>query len=102
MTSSRPVVMKFALIPKNSSVCGVNLDSWLLDKILYTVGKSDIPLQLLQSVLSPFLQIGKMIDSFQYPGNSFLFKIVLISLYISENCSTPWFDQFCWDLIKTW
>jgi len=34
MTSSQPVVMKSAMITKNSSVYGVNLDSRLLDKIL--------------------------------------------------------------------
>jgi len=43
MTSSRPVVMKSVMIPKNSSVYGVKLDSRMLDKILYIVGKSDIP-----------------------------------------------------------
>ena len=32
----------------------------MLDKILHVVGKSDMPVQLLQSVLSPFLQIGTM------------------------------------------
>jgi len=33
------------------------------DKILYIVDKSDMPLQVLQSVLSPFLYTGTMIDS---------------------------------------
>jgi len=40
----------------------------MLDKILYVVGKSDMPLWLLQSVLSPFLWIGTMIDSFHSSG----------------------------------
>jgi len=49
--------------PVISSVCGVNLDSRMLDKILYVIGKSDMPLQLLQSVISPFLKIGTLINS---------------------------------------
>jgi len=32
------------LSPKISSACGVNLDSRMLDKILYIVDKSDMPL----------------------------------------------------------
>ena len=32
----------------------------MLDKILYVVGKSEMPVQLLQSLLSPLLQIGTM------------------------------------------
>jgi len=46
----------------------------MLDKILYVVGKSDMRLQLLQSVLSPFLYIDTMINSFQSSGNSSLFR----------------------------
>jgi hypothetical protein len=53
----------------------------MLDKILYVVGKSVKPLQLLQSVLSPFLWIGTMVDSFHSPGSSSLFQIAMISLY---------------------
>jgi len=40
----------------------------MLDKILYVPGKSDKPLLLLQSLLSPFLQIGTTIDSFHSPA----------------------------------
>jgi len=43
--------------PRISSAYGVDLDSRILDKILY-VSKSYMPLQLLQSVLSPFLCRG--------------------------------------------
>ena len=43
MISSRPVAMKSAIIPKNSSVFGVKLDSRMLDKILYIDGKSNMP-----------------------------------------------------------
>ena len=47
----------------------------MLDKILYVVGKSDMPLQLVQSLLSSFLYsyLGKMIDSFHS-----LFKVEVI------------------------
>lgn len=37
-----------------------SLDSRMLDKILHVVDKSDMPVQLLQPVLSPFLQIATM------------------------------------------
>jgi len=38
-------VLKFTLmIPIISSAYGVNIDSRMLDKILYLVGKSDMPL----------------------------------------------------------
>ena len=67
------------------STNGVYLDSRTLDKILYAVDISDMPLQLLQSVLSPFLQIGTMIDSFDSSDNSSLSQIELISLWISER-----------------
>ena len=51
----------------------------MLDKILYVVGKSDMLLWLLQFVLSPFLYIGTMIDSYHSSGNSSLFQIEIIS-----------------------
>jgi len=54
--SSLSVALKPTLmIPITSSAYGVNLDSRMLDKILYAVSNSDMLLQLLQSVLSPFL-----------------------------------------------
>jgi hypothetical protein len=37
------------------------------------------------NVLSPFLNIGAMIDSSHTSGNSSLFQIELISLWISEQ-----------------
>jgi len=53
----------------------VNLHSRMLDKILYAVDVSDMPVQLLQDVSLHFLLIG----------NSSLFQIELISLWISER-----------------
>jgi len=50
----------------------------MLDKILYVVGKSDMPLQLLHSVLSTFLWIGTIIDSFDSSGSSSLLQIAMI------------------------
>jgi len=47
----------------------------MLDKILQVGDKNDVPLYLLQSVLSAFLLIGTMIDSFLSSSNSFLFQI---------------------------
>jgi hypothetical protein len=45
MIISWPVASKSTLmIPIISSAYGVNLDSRMLDKILYVVGKSDMPL----------------------------------------------------------
>ena len=38
-----------------SPAYGINLDNSMLDKILYVVAKIDMPLKLLQTVLSPFL-----------------------------------------------
>ena len=67
----------------------MNLDGTVLGKIRYVVDKSDMPLQLLQSVSSPFLQIGKTIDSFHCSGNSSLLQILLISLRIAERIVLP-------------
>ena len=61
----------------------------MLDKILYVVGKSDMPLQLLQSVLSPFLWIGTFIDPFHSSGNSSLFQIEIISSWITQRIVLP-------------
>jgi hypothetical protein len=57
----------------------------MLDKSLYVVDESDVPVYLLQSALSPFLQIFSVIDSSHSSGNSSLFQIELISLWISER-----------------
>ena len=62
-----------------TSVYGVNLYSRMLDKILYVVDESVMPLQLLRSVLSLFISIGTMIDSFHSPGNISFVQIELIS-----------------------
>ena len=69
--------------PIISSAYGVYLYSRMFSKILYIVGKNDIPPLLLQSVLSPFFKIGTMIDSFHSSGNSCLFQIEIISLWFS-------------------
>jgi len=51
----------------------------ILDTILYVVDESDMPVYLLQSALSPFVQIFSMIDSSHSSSNSSLFQIELIS-----------------------
>ena len=61
----------------------------MLDKILYLVDKSDVPVQLVQSVYSPFVQIGTSIDSFLSSRNISLFQLELISLWISERIVLP-------------
>jgi hypothetical protein len=66
------------------SAYGFNLDSMILYKIMYAVDKSDLPLHLLQSVLSPFLYGGTMIDSFHSSGSPSLFQIELIYLWLSK------------------
>ena len=48
-----------------------------------------MPLQLLQSVLSPFLWIGTTIDSFHSSGNFSFFEIEVISLWISPQVVPP-------------
>jgi len=50
----------------------------MLDKILYVVGRIDMPLQLLESVLSALLWMGTMIDTFDSSGSSSLFQITMI------------------------
>jgi len=57
----------------------------MLDKLLYVVDKTDKPLLLLQSVLSPFLYIGTMINSFHSSDDSSLFQTELVRLRISER-----------------
>jgi len=47
----------------------------MLEKILYVAGKSDMPLQLLHSVLPPFLWMGTMTDSYHSSGSSSLFQL---------------------------
>jgi hypothetical protein len=42
-----------------------------------------------QSIMSPFLRTGTIIDSFQCSGNFCLFKIKLISLCVSESKISP-------------
>jgi hypothetical protein len=64
MISGSLVALKSTLlIPNNLSAYEVNLDSRIMNKILYVFDKHGILLFLLQSVLSS-LHIGKMISSF--------------------------------------
>jgi hypothetical protein len=72
--------------PIISSAFRFNLDSSMLDKILYVVGKSDMSLWLLHAILSRFIYsyIVTTINSFNCSGNSSLFQIELISLWISD------------------
>ena len=46
MISSRPVASESTLMIPNNFITayGINLESRMLDKILYVVGKSDMPL----------------------------------------------------------
>ena len=73
----------------NKNYIQKEIKSRILDKILYVVGKSDMPLQLLQSVLSPFLWIGTIIDPFHSSGSSSLFQIEIISLWIAQRIVPP-------------
>jgi hypothetical protein len=69
---------------------GTNLERRIYDKMLYEIDSSDIPRQLfIQSVLSPFLWIGTIIDSFHWSGNSSLFQTELMSLWISDSNISP-------------
>jgi hypothetical protein len=53
-----------------SSMYESNLERRTIDTILNEVDSSDIPRSLLQSVLSPFLWIGTIIESFHWSGSS--------------------------------
>jgi hypothetical protein len=71
-----------------SSTYVVNLETRILDKMLYVVN-SDIPLQLLQSILSSTLEIGTVMGSLYSCGSPFIFQIELKSLWISEHNVLP-------------
>jgi len=51
----------------------------MLVKLLYVFDEIDVPVYLLQSALSLFVQIFSMIGSSYSSGNSSLFQIELIS-----------------------
>jgi hypothetical protein len=74
--------------PTISSICGLNLEI-IFDNILYEFHNSDIPRSLLQSVLSRFLWIGTIIDSFHWWGRPFLFQVELMSLWIADTSASP-------------
>ena len=89
--------------PIISSAYGLNLDRRMLDKILYVLGKSDMQLKLLQSLISPFFYICSLIESFHSSGNFSLFQIELMSLRISiANSFTLCFNQFGGNSNSTW
>jgi hypothetical protein len=74
---SWPVTSNVTLMtPIISPANGGNLDIWkmLFDNILCVVDKVDMSLQLLQSTLSSFLYMGKIIDSVLSSENSPLFQ----------------------------
>ena len=77
---------------------GGNCVTRLLDKILKVVDVSDVPVYLLQSALSPFLQTFSMIDSSHSSGNSSLFQIELISLWTLQRIVLYLFNHIFWDL----
>jgi hypothetical protein len=66
-----------------------------------TAGNNGAPTSVPFS-LGHVLYIHTMIDSFQYSCNSSLFQIESVSLWISEQTSTSWFNQFRWNLITWW
>jgi hypothetical protein len=86
--------------PIISSVLGLNLERKILNNILYEVDNSDIT-QLLQSLLSPFLWIDTIIGFFHWSGNSSLFQIKLISLWIAVMFRLL-LERFRWNLNTTW
>jgi len=45
---------------------------------------------------------GTLLNSFHLSGNSSLFQTELMFMDLRANCSTPCFNQFCWDFIHTW
>ena len=78
-------------------------DRRMLFRILYVVDKSDMAWQLLQSVLSPFLQIDTLIDSFHCWDILLLIKNGINKIMdFRMNFPASCFNQFFWDLISTW
>jgi hypothetical protein len=66
-------------------MCGVELERRIFDKVVHEVDCYYIPRQLLQTVLSPFLWIGTVIDSFHRSGKSSLFRTELKHLFIADS-----------------
>ena len=56
----------------------------MFEIIWYEVDKYEIPLRLSKSVLSPFLWIGTLMDSFQSCGNSSLLQLKTMGLCVSS------------------
>jgi len=84
------------------SAYGVKLDSRMLDKIVYVVGK--VTCSKINTICSIALLINKYNDRLL----PILWKFLLIPnrinkcMDLSANFSTPCFNQFCWALISTW
>jgi hypothetical protein len=81
--------------PIISSAYGVNLESRMLDKILYVLDNIDMPPLLLQSVLSPYRIFPFLRQFLLIPNRNNKFMDLI------ANCSAPCFNQFCWVLINT-
>jgi hypothetical protein len=71
--------------PKISSAHGVKVDSRMMDKILYVVDKSDMPITIICFIHLPFrqfLSIANRINKFND---------------LTANCSNSYLNQFCRD-----
>jgi hypothetical protein len=87
--------------PIISSMYELNRERRIFYNILYEVDSSDIPRQLLLSVLSPVSWFGTIIDSFHWPGNSSLFQIEVelqgpsskYPIYQKEHMCSHWHQQ---------
>jgi hypothetical protein len=77
------------MIPNIFSAYGVNLDSRILDKILYVGDKLICLYNYYTLFYHPSYSLGTMIDSFHFSSNSSLLKIELICLWISERIVLP-------------
>jgi len=89
MQNTLPV---FDLLRRNlhwwsSTISYVNLDSRMLDEILFIVYESDRPLKLLQSVLSFFLSTCSMTDSWnpQANGTSLVLRRITTNIVKDEK-----------------
>ena len=83
------------------SAYGVDLDRKKLNRILFVVDKSGMPMQLLQYLITLFInghshQLFPPIRQFLFIPNRLI--ILLISVRIVLTTS---FNQFCWNLMST-
>ena len=88
------------LLPLISSANGFNIESKILDKSLYVVGKSDVPYKYYTVFFRPTYSPVQLL------APSTPQKFLLITNRINKfmdfraNFSTPCLNQFCWDLIN--